>query len=80
MAELVVESELATGTLVKPFDISYPGDLSYWALAASVGDTGDPITLFWNWLTLEASRYSRERKIQNQPVSTVHKILNSSVD
>jgi LysR family glycine cleavage system transcriptional activator len=26
MAELVVESELATGTLVKPFDISYPGD------------------------------------------------------
>ncbi|GIS87587.1 MAG: hypothetical protein CM1200mP18_02970 [Gammaproteobacteria bacterium] len=33
MAELVVESELATGTLVKPFDISYPGDLSYWALA-----------------------------------------------
>ena len=70
MAELVVESELATGTLVKPFDISYPGDLSYWALATSVKDAGDPITLFWNWLAREASRYTRERKIQNQSVST----------
>ena len=66
MAELVVESELATGTLVKPFDISYPGDLSYWALATSVETADDPITLFWNWLTQEASRYVREKQMQSQ--------------
>ena len=66
MAELVVESELATGTLVKPFDISYPGDLSYWALATSVDSEDDPVTLFWNWLTREASRYVREKQMQSQ--------------
>ena len=66
MAELVVESELATGTLVKPFDISYPGDLSYWALATSVESEDDPVTLFWNWLTREASRYVREKQMQSQ--------------
>ena len=66
MAELVVESELATGTLVKPFDISYPGDLSYWALASSVDSEDDPVTLFWNWLTREASRYVREKQMQSQ--------------
>ena len=66
MAELVVESELATGTLVKPFDISYPGDLSYWALATSVDSEDDPVTLFWNWLTREASRYVREKQMQGQ--------------
>ena len=66
MAELVVESELATGTLVKPFDISYPGDLSYWALATSVDSEDDPVTLFWNWLTREASRYVRENQMQSQ--------------
>ena len=66
MAELVVESELATGTLVKPFDISYPGDLSYWALATSVDSEDDPVTLFWNWLTREASRYVREKQMRSQ--------------
>ena len=66
MAELVVENELATGTLVKPFDISYPGDLSYWALATSVDSEDDPVTLFWNWLTREASRYVREKQMQSQ--------------
>ena len=66
MAELVVESELATGTLVKPFDISYPGDLSYWALATSVDSEDDPVTLFWKWLTREASRYVREKQMQSQ--------------
>ena len=66
MAELVVESELASGTLVKPFDISYPGDLSYWALATSVASEDDPVTLFWNWLTREASRYVREKQMRSQ--------------
>ena len=73
MAELVVESELATGTLVKPFDISYPGDLSYWALATSVDSEDDPVTLFWNWLTREASRYVREKQMQSQSHPTVNK-------
>ena len=78
MAELVVESELATGTLVKPFDISYPGDLSYWALATSVESEDDPVTLFWSWLTREASRYVREKQIQNQSLPTVDKFLDSN--
>jgi len=73
MAELVVESELATGTLVKPFDISYPGDLSYWALATSVDSEDDPVTLFWSWLTREASRYVREKQMQSQSRPTVDK-------
>ena len=73
MAELVVESELATGTLVKPFDISYPGDLSYWALATSVDSEDDPVTLFWSWLTREASRYVREKQMQSQSHPTVNK-------
>ena len=73
MAELVVESELATGTLVKPFDISYPGDLSYWALATSVDSEDDPVTLFWNWLTREASRYVHEKQMQSQSHPTVNK-------
>jgi LysR family glycine cleavage system transcriptional activator len=73
MAELVVESELATGTLVKPFDISYPGDLSYWALATSVDSEDDPVTLFWSWLTREASRYVREKQMQSQSRPTVNK-------
>jgi len=80
MAELVVENELATGTLVKPFDISYPGDLSYWALATSMGAADDPITLFWNWITHEAARYVQERKIQNQSVSAIPKFLNANAD
>ena len=80
MAELVVENELATGTLVKPFDISYPGDLSYWALATSMGAADDPITLFWNWITNEAASYVQERKIQNQSVWAIPKILNANAD
>ncbi len=79
MAELVVESELATGALVKPFDSSYPGDLSYWALATSVDSEDDPVTLFWNWLTQEASRYVREKIIQNQSLPAVDKIQDSNV-
>ena len=79
MAELVVESELATGTLVKPFDISYPRDLSYWALATSVESEDDPVSLFWSWLTREASRYVREKKIQNQSRSIVDKSSDSNV-
>ena len=73
LAALVVESELATGTLVKPFDISYPGDLSYWALATSVESKDEPVTLFWNWLTREASRYVREKQMQSQSHPTVNK-------
>ena len=80
MAELVVENELATGTLVKPFDISYPGDLSYWALATSMGVADDPITLFWNWIIREAARYVQERKTKNQSDSAVPKILNANAD
>ena len=79
MAELVVESELATGTLVKPFDISYPGDLSYWALASSVDSEDDPVTLFWNWLTREASRYVREKQMQSQFRPTADKSPDSNV-
>ena len=79
MAELVVESELATGTLVKPFDISYPGDLSYWALATSVESEDDPVSLFWSWLTREASRYVQEKKIQNQARSIVDNSSDSNV-
>ena len=79
MAELVVESELATGTLVKPFDISYPGDLSYWALATSVDSEDDPVTLFWNWLTREASRYVREKQMQSQFRPTADKSPDSNV-
>ena len=79
MAELVVENELATGTLVKPFDISYPGDLSYWALATSVDSEDDPVTLFWNWLTREASRYVREKQMQSQSRPTADNSPDPSV-
>ena len=79
MAELVVENELATGTLVKPFDISYPGDLSYWALATSVDSEDDPVTLFWNWLTREASRYVREKQMQSQSRPTADNSPDSNV-
>ena len=79
MAELVVESELATGSLVKPFDISYPGKLSYWALATSAGSADDPVALFWSWLTREASRYVREKQINRQSRPIADKLLDSNV-
>jgi len=74
-----VESELATGSLVKPFDISYPGNLSYWALATSAGSADDPVALFWSWLTREASRYVREKQMQSQSRPTVDKSPDSNV-
>jgi len=79
MPELVVESELAAGTLVKPFDISYPGDLAYWALATSVESGNGPVTLFCGWLIREASRYVREKQHQRKSRATVNEPLDSNV-
>ena len=62
MAELVVENELAAGTLVRPFELPYPASFSYSALTTSAGSSNEPVGLFCDWLAREAARYVRERE------------------
>ena len=62
MPELVFESGLAAGTLVRPFELPYPASFSYWALTTSAGSSNEPVGLFCDWLAREAARYVRERE------------------
>ena len=64
MAELVVENELAAGTLVVPFELPYPASFGYWALTTSAGSNTEPVSLFCDWLAREAARYVREREVR----------------